>query len=302
MRRREVKLFQLLTTVEQTYRAEIHKLRQDLIDVRAAVQSFGPVAQVEVRRTVSALSGHLDRIFHHNEQKMKEDVRQVQVALSSAHAEEMNALEARFVQQIELQATMHTLELEQQHSELVMKAESALGLTGSIADSESLDDSLDMAATTIKSHSRQRNVSFASEASDARSRHSQDSHLQRRTSTSSSGQRRSSWSSEQSAQPAYESVATGVLEALVVEDMLDKAGSQQILALAKAHQEPSFAAQAAAKSILSGYLEKFVNNLHNRYAKASASAQASDTGGGSGASSSASYKYSSGSDYAVFFD
>jgi hypothetical protein len=88
--------------------------------------------------------------------------------------------------------------------------------------------------------------------------------------------------------------------------MLDKAGSQQILSLAKAHQEPSFAAQAAAKSILSGYLEKFVNNLHNRYAKASTAETKS--GGSANAStadaktSSAGYTYSAGTDYAVFFD
>ena len=108
---------------------------------------------------------------------------------------------------------------------------------------------------------------------------------------------------------------SGLLEALVSEEMLDVTGSQQIVSLAKAHQEPSFAAQAAARSILCSQLEVFVNNMHDRLSKAALSAHSStsiDTAyAGTGSSGSIMNKNSNnasvtaisyGADYSVFFD
>jgi hypothetical protein len=84
-----------------------------------------------------------------------------------------------------------------------------------------------------------------------------------------------------------------VLEALVVEDILTSAGSQQINSLAKAHQEPSFAAQAAAKSLLGGQIEKFLNALLER---------TSAGNNNNNSSTAATLRSYTGTDYNVFFD
>ena len=349
MRKREAKLYKLIAEIEKVYQREIHGLRQDLTHIRSSVESLEPLAKIEVKRTIQGLATHMQRIFQHNKEIQEEEIKQIRISLSHAHTEEMNALEARFIEQIQIQASKHTEELAQQHMELIAQTESALGIsTTTTAElNVSPDDSLDMEDgdhlnSTLHSKT-QRNVSFASDAATAN--HMQRSLYSIDSSSSNSSQRhhttlnafgisrrnshtptvngkntsklsdRNSRSGNYEHPPAYESVVSGLLEALVSEEMLDVTGSQQIVSLAKAHQEPSFAAQAAARSILCSQLEVFVNNMHDRLSKAALSAHSStsiDTAyAGTGSSGSIMNKNSNnasvtaisyGADYSVFFD
>lgn len=336
MRTREVRLFQLLAEVEKVYKTQLHALRQELMQVRATVDSIGPFTQLEVRKTVAGLAGHLNFIFHNWEEKKAEELRTVRIALSLAHSDEINALESRFVQQIQTQAAEHSRELEQVHGELVRKTEDALGwthYTDAVAHKESTasnnEDDIAFAEQGEKEDEEYvfdahghlqraappqnvRAVSFASDMTSTLSKHRRSSTTTTTsTTTSVSGSastRRASLanvppslsaqSGAASSRHAFPSVLTGVLEALTVEDILDKTTSQQIVSLAKAHQEPSFAAQAAAKSLLSGHLEKFLNALLERTAAAAAATNGSSPGGDS-VSTQRSY---TGYNYNVFFD
>lgn len=235
----------------------------------------------------------------------------------------MNALEARFAQQIERQAAEHSVQLEQLHGELVRKAEDALGFNAYI-DSVAVpvEDDIEEDELNVSTTSSRRSVSFARDTTGGVDRsHSSTSSKQRRSSAPAAPaaptRRQSGVSAfSSSLKPSFESVLNGVIEALQAEDMLDSAGSQQLVSLAKAHQDPSFAAQAAAKSLLSGHLERFVNDLLNRslskFSKISSAAgkTVTDSSGGVGSSSgsavtnreaSSSQGYSS-ADYALFFD
>ena len=58
--------------------------------------------------------------------------------------------------------------------------------------------------------------------------------------------------------PAFESVMKGLMEALESSEVVDGTSSNQIISLATAHNEPSFAASAAAKSLLIGHIDHFV--------------------------------------------
>jgi len=331
MRKREVRLFQLLAEVEKVYKTQLHALRLELMQMRATVQSMGPFTQLEVRKTVAGLAGHLNFIFHNIEEKQREELRTARITLSNAHSEEINALEARFVQQIEQQAAAHSVELEKVHGEMVRKAEDALGWThyaeaansssredkenghadGTVlneADEEGEEeDSLDGDSRSHSSSQQQniRSVSFSADMTGSLNK------SRRQTTTTSTTVRRSANTSTlvssstssyaaragSTSKPAFQSVLTGVLEALAVEDMLDRAGSQRVVSLAIAHQEPSFAAQAAAKSLVAGQLEKFLNALLERTSAASASSSAS-----SSSAVTASLRSYTGTDYNIFFD
>jgi hypothetical protein len=289
VRMREVKLFQLVGQVERAYRGQIHGLRKDLQEVRSIAQALASAAQVEVRSTVSSLALQLDHLFRQKDKSAQEDIRRAHIELSNAHSQEMNLLEARFVEQLGLQAAAHRLEMDHQHTELVMRAESALGLT-LLSDSASVDDSLNEGVSGLpSSRSHPRSVSFASETSDLRSLASATKQRRHTTLNSAPATRRSEKSTPL---PAYESVATGVLEALKDEEIIDSGGAQQILALAKAHQEPSFAAQAAAKSLVAGCVERFVNAQHERIHRAMTNGNGKAT----------QRIHTGGADYSVFFD
>lgn len=75
---------------------------------------------------------------------------------------------------------------------------------------------------------------------------------------------------------AYESVLRGMLDSLVAEEVVDVGGSQQLVALAEAHNEPSFAALAAAKALLGGHIERFVAKIQATVATAANSTTALD--------------------------
>jgi hypothetical protein len=289
VRTREVKLFQLVGQVERAYRGQIYGLRKDLQEVRSIAQALASAAQVEVRSTVSSLALQLDRLFRQKEKSAQEEIRRAHIELSNAHSQEMTLLEARFVEQLGLQAAAHRLEMDHQHTELVMRAESALGLT-LLSDGASVDDSFNEGVSGLpSSRSHPRSVSFASETSDLRSLASATKQRRHTTLNSAPATRRSEKSTPL---PAYESVATGVLEALKDEEIIDSGGAQQILALAKAHQEPSFAAQAAAKSLVAGCVERFVNAQHERIQRAMTNGNGKAT----------QRIHTGGADYSVFFD
>lgn len=336
MRKREVKLFQLLADVQKQYQSQIHLLRQDLMNIKASVQTIAPYTQLEVRKTVGGLSNKLNAIFAHFHRKQEHELKTARIELSLAHTEEINALESRFTRQIESQAAEHTLELEQLHGELVRKAEDALGFNAYIdsvavpVDEDDIEeDELNTSSASVSSHAR-RSVSFARDTDTSSSRsgvndrsYSSVGSKQRRASASASfsssaaaaaptPSRRQSGASAFSSKlnPAFESVLSGLIEALQAEDMLDTAGSQQLVSLAKAHQEPSFAAQAAAKSLLSNHLEKFVNDLlarslsrlSGKSAGAGSGASAESMSSSTTASKTSSLQGYSTVDYALFFD
>lgn len=309
MRKREVKLFQLLANVQKHYQSQIHLLRQDLTSVRASVQTIGPYTQLEVRKTVGGLANKLHAIFAHFQRKQEQELKSARIELSRAHTEEINSLEGRFTQQIARMATEQTAELEQVHGQLVKKAEDALGFNAYIdsvaveVDDSIEEDELNNSTASAPSQQSRRSVSFAR---DLTASGGIDRKLQRRSSapnalTPTPVRRQSGTSAfSTSLKPAFESVLNGLIEALQAEDMLDAAGSQQLMSLAKAHQEPSFAAQAAAKSLVSGHLEKFVNDLLTRSLN-KLNGTATKAAPGTSTVVSRNQGYSS-ADYALFFD
>lgn len=300
--------------------------------MRGTVQSIGPYTQLEVRKTVSGLAAHLNLIFAHGEEKKTEEVRAMRIALSNAHSEEINALEARFVQQIELQAAAHSVELDKVHSEMMRKTEDALGWSQYAESSARENESKENARMdadgiaydsfsegdedSLQSHARStsgaRSVSFAADIASSINKHRRVSTTTTTTTSSASmsatasvPSRRGSFGaaplSAPAGKPAYQSVLTGVLEALTVEDILAPTSSQQIVSLAKAHQEPSFAAQAAAKSLLAGHLERFLNALLERTSAAAIAASSSSPNGTTNNSIVPGRSYT-GTNYNIFFD
>ena len=288
MRKREIKLFALLAQVETIYKTELQKLRQELTGVRCLVQSLAPSVDQDIHSTVSGLGAKLKIIFDKLQQKQSGNELAARKALSRAHQAEMDALEARFVAQLSAQSKAHAQELESMHAQVVGQAEQAI----SMSDASLLDVSADRSHHTSSSSSSSSwrgkgqgrsglTVSFAvgderkgdDAANDDGDDHHDDSAADVGVTTSSINSGSSSNNSGSSrpplgrrsrltaAQLAYESVLRGVLEALVAEDVLDSNSSGQISALAEAHNEPSFAALAASKALLSGQLEQFVLRL-----------------------------------------
>ena len=57
---------------------------------------------------------------------------------------------------------------------------------------------------------------------------------------------------------AFPSVLRGVVEALELHEMVDSSQAADFSALANTHSEPSVAASAAAKSLLSSHIDRFL--------------------------------------------
>jgi hypothetical protein len=276
-RRREAKLFQLIGGVEQAYRVKIHELRRDLMSIRGLVDGLLPYVQVHTGRTVEHLHMQLVVIFKAIQDKYQRQLHACKMELSAAHTREIDALESRFVEQIRTQATQHTQELESMHKSIVSKADQALRLyehqspdadrDGSqsywddlSADLASLRDMVNGDATdgptTI---SIKPVVTFADPVAapvalvDAEAKAITDS--VKKVKAVDKG--KTSVALPAAAQFAYESLLKGLMDALVREDVLTNSSSIQITSLAQVHREPSFAAQAAARSLMTGHIAKW---------------------------------------------
>jgi hypothetical protein len=276
-RRREAKLFQLIGGVEQAYRVKIHELRRDLMSIRGLVDGLLPYVQVHTGRTVEHLHTQLVVIFKAIHDKHQRQLHACKMELSAAHTREIDALESRFVEQIRTQATQHTQELESMHNSIVSKADQALRLyehqspdadrDGSqsywddlSADLASLRDMVNGDATdgptTI---SIKPVVTFADPVAapaallDAEAKATTGSVKEVKAVDKS----KSSVAPPAAALFAYESLLKGLMDALVREDVLTSSSSIQITSLAQVHREPSFAAQAAARSLMTGHIAKW---------------------------------------------
>ena len=276
-RRREAKLFQLIGGVEQAYRVKIHELRRDLMSIRGLVDGLLPYVQVHTGRTVEHLHTQLVVIFKAIHDKHQRQLHACKMELSAAHTREIDALESRFVEQIKTQATQHTQELESMHKSIVSKADQALRLyehqspdadrDGSqsywddlSADLASLRDMVNGNATdgptTI---SIKPVVTFADPVAapvallDGEAKAITDS--VKKVKAVDKG--KTSVAPPAAALLAYESLLKGLMDALVREDVLTSTSSIQITSLAQVHREPSFAAQAAARSLMTGHIAKW---------------------------------------------
>lgn len=278
-RRREARLFQLIGGVEKAYRVKIHELRRDLMSIRGLVDGLLPYVQVHTDRTVEYLHTKLVAIFKAKDDKQQRQLHTSRMELSAAHTSEIDALESRFVEQIRTQATQHTQELESMHKSIVSKADQALRLyehqspgadrDGSqsywddiAADLASLrdmvnGDALTDGPTSISSKSV---VTFADPVAAPAAMLDGEAKTMAgsvKKAKAVDGKDKSSVAPPAPALLAYESLLKGLMDALVREDVLTSSSSIQITSLAQAHREPSFAAQAAARSLMTGHIAKW---------------------------------------------
>lgn len=252
LRKRERTLFTLLTNVHKTYRQQIHSLRMDLDHIRSVATSFTPFAANEKLTSMNQIRFIFKKIFDVAVKKQEKDMKDLRIAMQSAHNTEISILESKFIEQVNALNLKHTKELEKMHEELLARTERALnasmttsagaGLVIATAGSGSLESTMS-------------NVSILASNPDVSTfMHSVTNMNSMAVHSRKSGGDHSS----AGGLPAWESVLKGILQGLRDQDAISVDTSSKVAALGEAHQEPSFAANAAARALIGDDIDQFV--------------------------------------------
>lgn len=266
LRQREIKLFRLLTQVHETYRSRMHELRMELQTVRSIAESFKPFAANEAITTLNQFRFHFKNIFDLAVKKQEKEMKDLRISMQSSHNTEISILESKFIEQVNALNQRHTKELEKMHNELLTRTERALNASmcqDATAASNILLTSMPpqsrLSQMTLLTSTQDVQTLFQSGNSIHTSNSSSDS------SNAGSGGRGHGVATLMNTQvPAFESVLRGVLQGLQDQDAVSPETTEKVLALSQTHQEPSFAANAAARALLGDEIDRFVVTLLER--------------------------------------
>jgi hypothetical protein len=222
-------------------------VRTDLDEVRNFISSFSSYSAMEIRKTLTGLGLELTIVFDHIKKNHNDELVSNRIKLSDAHSKELKFLESKYIEQIKAMSKAHTIEIEKMHQEVMFKAERVIKMSRDQENNSFLSNISHVSDTNNISLSRENFESTSIEKTGDSSYsdnivigNSNKIHLLKVA--------------------AFESVVKGIMTALISFNILNDQNSMDLVALANAHQEPSIAATAAAKSILSGHLERFYSN------------------------------------------
>lgn len=241
-RKREVQLYQLLTVIDKTYKTQIHLLRQELAKLKGEAEDFTPASAIVIRKIVYGLSLKFTEIFDNYKRKQEKQLYNMRITLGTAHATEISLLESRFIEQIQEQSKKHALELENMHADVIGKAEKIINMNNAYAHNTDFIESTHIKLNETKNTSSNKSVNNSADNMSVKTL---------------------KYSEVSDSIPAYESLTKGLIEALIAYDILTSSSASEIVSIAVTHQEPSFAATAAAKSLLSGQLELFLSAVRS---------------------------------------
>lgn len=268
LRKREHTLFTLLTKVQQTYRKEMHSLRMDLDTIRSVAQSFVPFAANERLTNTTKIQFLFQAIFDAARKKLDAEMKNMRIAMQSAHNTEISILESKFIEQVNALNQKHTKELEKMHMELLARTERAMNASMTATNGSGMIVTTSGAGGLLPSTdpSMLSNVSILSSMQDV----SSSFHGVASTSTTKVGDVQVGHGP-----PAWESVLKGVLQGLRDQEAIRFDTVTKVSALSAAHQEPSFAANAAARALIGDDIDRFVVSiLQKKYAGSPSTAAA----------------------------
>lgn len=278
LRKREHTLFTLLTKVQQTYRQQIHALRMDLDTVRSVAQSFVPFAANERLTNTTKIQYLFQAIFDAARKKLEADMKNMRIAMQSAHNTEISILESKFIEQVNALNQKHTKELEKMHMELLARTERAMNASMTATNGSGMIVTTSGAGGLLPSSidtSMLSNVSILSTMQDV------SSSFQHGVSTTAT---KIGDVQMGHGPPAWESVLKGVLQGLRDQEAIRFDTVTKVSALSAAHQEPSFAANAAARALIGDDIDRFVVSiLQKKYAGSPSTAAAAAKLGQEGA-------------------
>jgi hypothetical protein len=228
------RLQQLVYTLYSVYKPQLSSLRQCLLNIKCRYNQQEQQLRNECMSTLQRFRGEFAKIFDGLHGKQKQQIQSMRMQLSTAHSQELTVLEQKFIAQINSLNQKHSMELGKMHKELLIRAERAVNASLVPMSSSAIGDALDTSSSQSTTGVNGNLVS--------------NTHVTSSTAVSSSGV----------GVQAFESVLKGVLQGLQEQETLSLIGSGQIQALAIAHKEPSLAANAAARAIISEELDKFV--------------------------------------------
>eukprot|EP00981_Chlorochromonas_danica_P001003 scaffold233_cov174-Ochromonas_danica.AAC.43 len=222
------KLYQIIHSVYALYLPQLHSLRHCLADLRGYYKAFELQLQTESRTTVQKFRLEFVRIFDGFKALQKQKISTLKVQLSSAHSKELTALEQRFIAQINSLNAKHSTELEKMHREVLVRAEKAVNgsLYGNDLSNSFRDNSINEGSLKAASEG----VPFTLTATN---------------------------NTNTSVIPAFESVLKGLLQGLRDEELFSPSTAAQVETLARTNREPSVAANATARAIVSEEADKF---------------------------------------------
>ena len=213
-RQREMVLHRIIHELHKLLRSQLAGVKNDLAEVRTAAQAIPSTTAMVIRSTVSGLGMELSAIFDAMHRKQKSDFLEAKIELSNAHSRQLNSLEESYIQHINELSKKHANELSRMHNDVMGKAERVISMVGYT--------SLYNSNAEISAMSKREEEGSADV-----------------------GMRR---------QPAFASVLRGLIEAVVDLEIMSEAEGAEISSLVHAHFEPSIAATAAAKSMLSQHI------------------------------------------------
>ena len=155
----------------------------------------------------------------------------------------MNSLEQSYIAQIGDLSKKHATELTRTHNDVMGKAERVINMVGYTSMYNSAAD-----ITALHNN----NTSSSSTKKDDTQNKEESSFLQDMPSA------HHGYGASRTVFPSFASVCKGMIDAVVALRIMSVSDGLEITALAQAHGEPSIAASAAAKSLLSAHLNDFI--------------------------------------------
>lgn len=265
-----LRLRALLVKVDELYRGQMCTLRQELQHIRNSTSSFAAWTATESHTTLNHYKLQFQVIFDRYRAREEERDKELRSRLAVSHKRELDRLEDRFVAQIQALHEKHSKELSKLHAQLLVRTEQAVNHSQSAETplssialppspqnaSALLSRSLEMLSqSSLKLHSQQSHITSGLSAApqiDTQPQKNNDPFL----SVSASG--------SSSSRAAFASVLQGVLQGLKDQACVEEEAAQRVEALAKAHQEPSLAASAAARAMVGEAVDRFVLEVMRR--------------------------------------
>jgi hypothetical protein len=261
--KRAQSLESVVNSVQLMSQASIQTLKTELLSIRGEVSTFNVQANTQLALFGESFKEFAVKHMFANKEIQDTMTHQEKIILTNAFTAEKQAQERAFSEKISRLISQHEQELQAQREELLRQANSALqaGDNGSSSSFKiasrsktgrsmiNLDDSNILNTSGVSSQrSRRHTTASASEGINNTSISSFHS-----TSNVISGDSPAS---------AFESVLVGVCDALSENELVTSEISAKLMAIAKEHTEPSFAATTLAKNILSESLHPVCLQIH----------------------------------------
>ncbi len=272
LKKKENHLYQLIVRIDSLYRQQLYALKQDLQHIRNITSNFASFTSTEIYTTINNYKLQFQVILDHYRRKQEQALKDQRTAVVTLHQKELNSLESRFIEQINLLNKKHTKELDKLHQELLTRTEQALNASAG-RDTEIFSNIMNQSGydNIVETGSVGNNISASSLLNRSLQMLSQATTQFRvphgnGNSGLSDQEHLSIFSSNVHVPLAFESVLGGVLQGLIDQTCISNETTEKIVTLAKANQEPSFSAGAIARAIIGDEIDKYVMELmKNKY-------------------------------------